>query len=137
MTSAPGTQQHILLVDDDDYFRVALSKSLRRRGYRIAEAENAEAALHFLKVTEQRPDLVLVDVVMPGMSGIKLAGHIARDYPDVKTLFISGYSFATLEREFDMSPDFLPFFLQKPFGMEALGAKMSEVLAGQAARGSR
>jgi CheY-like chemotaxis protein len=138
MTTAPfGAHQHILVVDDDDYFRVALARSLKRRGFQVAEAENGEAALRFLEVADQKPDLVLVDVVMPGMTGIMLAGRIASDFSGVKTLFISGYPFATLEREYGMSRDLLPCFLQKPFGMETLGAKLNELLAGQEARGPR
>jgi DNA-binding NtrC family response regulator len=129
--------QKILVVDDDDFFRFALSKSLKRRGFQIAEANCGEAALRILELADPKVDLVLVDVVMPGMTGITLAGRIESAHPGIKTLFISGYPFATLEREYGMSGDFLPYFLQKPFGMEALGAKVNEVLAWQEARGTQ
>jgi two-component system cell cycle response regulator CpdR len=74
-------------------------------------------------------NLVLADVVMPGMSGFTLAGHAARLDSGLKTLFISGYSFVTLARDYGMPRNLSPFFIQKPFGVEALTARLTEVLS--------
>ena len=120
--------QTILIVDDHDFVRLTLSKALRRRGFKIAGANSAKMALDVLAMTDKRVDLALIDVVMPEMSGFTLAERIDSLYAGCKILFMSGYPFETLEREYGMSANLLPFFLRKPFGTEVLVAKVNELL---------
>jgi CheY-like chemotaxis protein len=129
-----GGGQTILIVDDHDFVRLMLAKALRRRGFKIAEANTAKMALDVLAMTDKKVDLALIDVVMPEMSGFTLAEHIDSLYADCKFLFMSGYPFETLEREYGMSADLLPSFLRKPFGAGALVAKINELLGSQVTR---
>ena len=92
-------------------------------------------ALNVLAMPDKRMDLALIDVVMPEMSGLTLAGQIDSLYSKCKILFMSGYPFTILQREYGMSKDLLPFFLRKPFGAEALVAKVNELLGSQSTPG--
>jgi two-component system cell cycle sensor histidine kinase/response regulator CckA len=130
-----GRNQTILVVDDHDSVRLLLAKALRRRGFKIAEANSGVAALALLASMDTTLNLALIDVVMPGMDGLTLAKRIDSLYPDSKILFMSGYPFTTLEREHGMAADLQPFFLRKPFGAEILIAKVNELLASQMTRG--
>jgi len=82
----------ILLVEDEDAVRRLLAETLENQGYKIIEAENAEAALEALARLDGPLDLLLTDVVMPGLSGPELAERIRPRYPDTQVLFMSGYT---------------------------------------------
>jgi len=71
----------ILVVDDHDSIRLRLAKALRPRGFKVAEANSGVAALTILASMETKPNLVLIDVVMPGMDGPPLAKRIDGLYP--------------------------------------------------------
>ena len=131
-----GRNQTILVVDDHDSVRLLLAKVLRRRGFQIAEANSGVAALALLASMETKLNLALIDVIMPGMDGLTLAKRIDSLYPDTKILFMSGYTFATVEREHGMPADRLPFFLRKPSGADMLIAKVNESLESQMTRES-
>ena len=130
-----GRNQTILVVDDHDSVRLLLAKALRRRGFKIAEANNGAGAMALLASMETKLNLALIDVVMPGMDGLALAKRIDSLYPDSKILFMSGYPFATLERDHGMPADLMPFFLRKPFGAEMLLARVNDLLDNQTTRG--
>ena len=125
----------ILVVDDYDTIRLLLAKALRRRGFNVVEAASGAAALALLASMKTKLNLALIDVVMPGMDGPTLAKRIESLYPDSKILFMSGYPFAALEREHGFTADNLPFFLRKPFGADALIAKVNELLENEMTRG--
>jgi DNA-binding NtrC family response regulator len=118
----------VLVVDDDNLLRSALARMLKRRGFDSIPAESGDAALAILEEADRKIELVLADIVMPGMSGLTLAQRIGHRYLSTKTLFMSGFSFLTLQREYGMSADLLPYFLRKPFAAETLIAKLSELL---------
>jgi DNA-binding NtrC family response regulator len=80
----------ILVVDDDDPVRVMLARLLRTQGYTVLQAANAQEARTILE--EQRPNLVISDIVMPGESGIELRRAIATRWPGLPVILISGYS---------------------------------------------
>ena len=122
-----GARRKILFVDDHDSYRATVAEMLKRRGFDTTEAKNGEAALAILEQTGCIFDLVLTDVVMPGMNGVALASRVQSLHEGLKTLLISGYPPATLEGKFGMSTDLLPFFLSKPFTIEALCAKIAEI----------
>ena len=130
-----GGAQTILIVDDQDSFRRIMGRTLRRRGFEIAEASSGDAALSALAEMNRAVDLAVIDIVMPGMNGFALAERISRLYAGCKILFISGYPFATLERDYGMAAHLLPVFLPKPFGTEAFIAKVNELLGGGMTRG--
>ncbi len=125
-----GGRRKILVVDDHDLFRSTVAEILRRRGFDPTEAKSGEAALAILEQTHETFDLVVTDVVMPGMNGVILAGRIQALYAGLKILLMSGYPFAMLEREYGMSMDHLPFFLAKPFKIETLADKVDEMTNG-------
>lgn len=112
----------ILVVDDEESVRRVAARTLRRAGYRVAEAANADEALALVSRDPSVADLLLTDVMMPGLNGIELANCIVAARPDVRILFWSGamsLSNGTAAR--------VPrgaAFLQKPFSPEALGRRV-------------
>ncbi|MBW3553530.1 MAG: response regulator [Gemmatimonadetes bacterium] len=86
-----GTVSNVLVVEDEPRVRQLVAKVLRRRGFVVLEAGDAEAALRLFG--DQAPDiaLLLTDVVMPGMSGPQLADSLAAAHPQLKVIFMSGF----------------------------------------------
>lgn len=82
----------ILLVDDDEPVRRLVRRSLKARGHHIIEASSGPDALEVARGYRGDIDVLLTDVVMPGMSGIELAKSIVRDHPELQILFMSGYA---------------------------------------------
>jgi len=82
----------ILLVDDEPGVRAFANEVLRRSGYHVIAAESAEAALTFLEKAEEPIQLLVTDLVLPGMNGHELAVRVARDWPRVRVLLMSGYA---------------------------------------------
>ncbi|MCC7365596.1 MAG: response regulator [Dehalococcoidia bacterium] len=114
----------ILVVDDDDPVRVMLARLLRTQGYTVLQAAHAQEARAILE--EQRPNLVISDIVMPGESGIELRRAIARRWPDLPVILISGYS-AEGPAEFAARTAHTAF-VQKPFAADQLLTLVSETL---------
>ncbi|MBA3348180.1 MAG: PAS domain S-box protein [Actinobacteria bacterium] len=114
----------ILLVEDEDMIRSLVRDVLTRSGYTVLDAPSGDAALELLGASEATIDLLVTDVVMPGMSGPALAELVVGERPDVRVLFMSGY---TNEPEaVGGSPD--SAFIAKPFAPQALVAKIRDVL---------
>lgn len=116
----------ILLVEDEDVVRDLVRKMLEQGGYTILEARDGREALSLSKEHVAGIDLLLTDVVMPGMNGRELAERIWFTRPDTKVLYISGY---TDLRVFD--PEVLDSgsaFLHKPFTYAELAGKVREIL---------
>jgi signal transduction histidine kinase len=82
----------LLLVEDNDLVRRVTAESLRRRGYTVVEARSAEEALELSATGRAQFDLLVTDVVMPGLSGPNLAARLVRLHPQLKVLYISGYT---------------------------------------------
>lgn len=87
-----GGSETLLLVEDNDLVRQVTAESLRRRGYTVFEARNAEEALEWSATARVNFDLLVTDVVMPGLSGPNLAARLVRLHPQLKVLYISGYT---------------------------------------------
>jgi DNA-binding NtrC family response regulator len=85
-------ESFILLVDDDDVMRGVTRRTLELRGYDVVEAHDGEEALALLGRHAARVRMVLCDLVMPKMNGWVLGGLISGDYPEMKVLYMSGYS---------------------------------------------
>ena len=119
----------VLLVEDEDAVRVFGARALRNKGYNVLEARSGEAALELLQ-GDSGPtvDLIITDVVMPQMDGPTLIRQVLQFRPDVKVIFISGY---TEDRFRHAVADGIPIeFLPKPFSLKQLASKVKEVLGG-------
>lgn len=116
----------ILLVEDEDAVRMFASRALRNKGYTVLEARHGENALEVLEGHQGRIDLVVSDVMMPGMDGPTMLKHIRDKRPSLKAVFISGYSEERLKETFETSNDI--HFLAKPFSLKQLAEKVKEVL---------
>lgn len=115
----------ILLVEDEENVRRVTGRLLERLGFRVLLASSAEEALELYEGRGVRPDLVLTDVVMPGLTGFELAERLRASDPDLPILFTSGYT----SRELGRTPDAPPSpFLPKPFSMEELDRSVREAL---------
>jgi len=125
-TQAVGGSETLLLVEDEDPLREATAEFLRSIGYKVSSARNGEEALENLRAGSGKFDLLVSDVVMPHMSGPRLAEITASRWPQVKMLFLSGYGESVVLQKglLDMNEH----FLQKPFPMPLLAAKIREVL---------
>jgi len=118
----------VLLVEPDELVRGLTGRVLAACGYQVWEAAQASDALERLRQQNQPPQLLLTEVVMPDMSGRELADRIAAIQPDVRVLFMSGYSDETVESSGVSGYD--GTFLRKPFTPEVLTRRIREVLTG-------
>ena len=116
----------ILLVEDEDAVRMFGARALRNKGYTVLEADCGEMALDLLESGEQSIDLMVTDVVMPGLDGPALAQRIQAKRSDIKVIFISGYAEDAFRSTVDGNTNFLP----KPFNLSQLAAKVKEVMDG-------
>jgi two-component system cell cycle sensor histidine kinase/response regulator CckA len=116
----------ILLVEDEHVVRDMIRLGLERRGYRVAAAASAEAAIEFLGVPDAEVDLLLSDVVMPGMDGPALLEHVRLTRPGLPAIFMSAYAASAIERP--PIPDGV-ILLEKPFTGARLDEAIRKVLA--------
>jgi two-component system cell cycle sensor histidine kinase/response regulator CckA len=116
----------ILVVEDEEIVRGLVQKVLRMQGYRVLAAERGDEALRICQEQEQEIDLLLTDVVMPGMSGRELAEQAAVMRPEMKVLFMSGYTDDAVVRHRVFDTEIA--FIQKPFTPAALASKVQDVL---------
>ena len=114
----------ILLVDDDPQVRAAIGRGLAALGYVVREAESGPAALALLR--EERPQLVILDYLMPGMDGAETAREIANLEPDLPIVFSTGH--AALRTLRTAAGDGAAV-LEKPFTLAELDALIKETLA--------
>jgi len=124
--AAEGGTETILLVEDEDSVRQLVRETLQARGYRVVEAENGAAGLSAASLHTGVIDLIITDVVMPGMSGHELAQQLAQSRPETKVLYLSGYTEDAITTEGTLEGG--KAFLQKPFTLQNLSRKVREVL---------
>ena len=122
----PGRGELVLVVDDDAAVLRTLGKTLRRRGYRALEAVGAEAALRLASELMEPIDLVVTDVVMPDMSGFRLVEMLMEVQPELRALYISGYS--SEEVRWSGVPGVVKAFLPKPISIHDLVAAVRSSL---------
>lgn len=108
----------VLLVEDEAPVRAFASRALRMRGFTVVEAENAENALKMLEDPQLEVDVFVTDVVMPGMDGPSWVKRALMDRPNVRVIFVSGYSEEALVEEQKRIPNSI--FLPKPFSLNDL-----------------
>jgi DNA-binding NtrC family response regulator len=109
-------KNHVLIVDDEDLYRRALERILRRQGHTISSACNGADALEF--VANQSVDLVLCDIKMPGMNGLDVVKRIHEIRPDLPCIVITG--FGSSERSLEALGAGAFWYLEKPFEQERL-----------------
>ncbi len=119
-----GTER-ILLVEDEDAVRTFSQRALTNKGYQVLTAESGESALALMEKQENKHlDLLVTDVVMPVMDGPTLAQRMRQNNPDLRIIFISGYTEDKLKDYMGSNT----FFLPKPFTLKQLAAKVKDVL---------
>ena len=122
----PTGSETVLLVEDDDQLRKLVGGYLERIGYRVLAAANAEEARTLSVATTDPIHLLLTDVVMPGESGRQLADRMLISRPEIRVLFMSGYTdrsivdLGILDRGFQ--------YMQKPFTPAVLARRVRDVL---------
>lgn len=136
-TSAPIPPGHgplILLVEDEVPVRELTAELLKRRGYRVIKANDADEALRLWETCGAVPDLLLTDVVMPGrMNGHELAQTLQCLNPELKVIYTSGYSPDLVRETLERDPGTV--FLSKPYHPRALFEAVERCLGGAAANG--
>lgn len=118
--------EHVLLVEDDASVRELTVLILKRLGYAVWSAPNGEEALKFAAEEGRTIDLLITDVIMPGMNGRELAQRLAAICPKMKILFASGYAEDVVVHRGLV--DEQVNFIAKPYSMQALAAKIRQVL---------
>jgi len=123
----PRGSETILLVEDAELVRNLARQVLETAGYRVLSAESAEAAIDLCEtINGDRIDLLLTDVVMPGMSGNEMSGILLKKRPGMPVLYMSGYTDEAIVQHGVLEAGIN--FLQKPFTPGALASKVREVL---------
>jgi CheY-like chemotaxis protein len=119
-------QETILLVEDETNLRRLARQYLETQGYKILEAEDGAAALQIVDGYAGAIDLLLTDIIMPGVNGRELAEHVTQLLPNVRVLYMSGYTENAVGH--DGTLDAGINLLQKPFSLPALKDRVREVL---------
>jgi two-component system NtrC family sensor kinase len=120
-----GSQETVLVVEDDPDVRAYVAETLSTLNYRVKQAADAEAAIHILN--DSTPiDLLLTDVVMPGMNGRALANVALQSRPGLKVLYMTGYSRNAIVHQGRLDPGVS--LIQKPFSQNVLAQHIRKVL---------
>lgn len=117
----------VLLVEDEDMVRTVAERALTRAGYTVTSAADGDEGLEYVE-TGREFDLVVSDVVMPGMDGPAMVREIRKRHADLPVLFMSGYAEEQLRKEIDLAQ---VHFLPKPFTVQQITDKVGAVLAGR------
>jgi CheY-like chemotaxis protein len=123
---APRGTETLLLVEDDEEVRRLALRVLRASGYRVLDAADGNDAIRTAEACGGTIDLLITDVVMPGMGGRQLAERLREVTPDLPVLYVSGYTDDAVVRD-SVERDELDF-LQKPYSPTALAQKIREML---------
>ncbi len=130
--SVSGGSERILVVEDDEGVRALTCEVLEERGYDVVSASDGEHAIEIVKRKQLEAELLITDVVMPRMNGRELAGRLRDRRPELKVLYMSGYSARVMSHRGLVQDE--AQLLQKPFTPRSLADKVREVLDGALAR---
>jgi two-component system, cell cycle sensor histidine kinase and response regulator CckA len=122
----PGGSETILVVEDEHDLKLMTQELLQERGYRVLTAGNGIDALEVSRAHAGKIDLLITDVIMPGMGGRDLAVRLEGERPDLRVLYVSGYTDDAIVHHGVLSADLA--FMQKPFTSEGLARKVRELL---------
>jgi CheY-like chemotaxis protein len=123
---APDTKNHILLVDDEELVRKVCDQMLSHLGYKVTTARNGTEAIEYYRKAWDRIDLVIMDMVMPDLSGRDTYLAMREINPKIRSILSSGYSIDHPEQE--TLNEGVVSFIQKPFNMDELSEKVAEAL---------
>jgi CheY-like chemotaxis protein len=123
----PSRPTSILLVEDDARVRVFAQKVLVRLGHTVHAFPNGEAAVAAVGSLQPAPEVLITDVIMPGMNGHVLAQRIAESLPAIRVLFASGYTQNVIVNQGVLKEGIE--FLAKPYSVEQLARRIAELLA--------
>ena len=121
-----GGCETVLLVEDEESVRELVRVTLASRGYKVLEAEDGERGLRIAEAFKEHIDILITDVVMPGIGGRELAQKLLALRPGISVLYLSGYTEDAVVTPGAMGPS--TAFLQKPFTLQNLAKKVREVL---------
>jgi two-component system cell cycle sensor histidine kinase/response regulator CckA len=121
-----GGSETVLVAEDEEAVRHLVCRVLRAKGYRVLEARHAEAALELAAAAAEPIDLLLSDLVMPGLGGRALADRLLNARPGLRVLFITGYAAEAVERQGRLPAGH--GLLEKPFTADQLAHKVRETL---------
>jgi PAS domain S-box-containing protein len=124
--SAPGGSESVLLVEDEDALRRMITTLLSTRGYQVTAASNPEEALRRVREASGQFELIVSDVVMPGMSGRDMVDQVRKEWPGIPVLFVSGYA-GDMVLEHGVSGEQVAF-LAKPFTLDELLGRVRSML---------
>jgi DNA-binding NtrC family response regulator len=121
-----ATGKTVLVLDDEPDVRKVVSAMLTSNGYTVLTANSGENAIKIFKKRKQPVDLLLLDVVSPGLAGPVVAERLAGLQPGLRVLFMSGYDATSVVRRYVVEKGFA--LLKKPFTADELAKKVREVL---------
>ena len=125
-TDIPGGTETVLIVEDEDILRNLCVQILEQLGYRVLQARNGAEAIAEAQGYGDRIDLLLTDVVMPGMNGRDLATQLVLHHPEMRVLFTSGYTENAIVHHGVLDDEVS--FLGKPYSPSSLAKKIRKVL---------
>ncbi len=115
----------ILLVEDEAPVRIFSARALRNKGYIVLEADSGENGLEVFEKHKDEIDIIITDVIMPGMNGPTMVEHILKQNPKLTVIFMSGYAEDAFINTYGSEREFN--FLPKPFTLKQLAGKVKEV----------
>jgi two-component system cell cycle sensor histidine kinase/response regulator CckA len=124
--SMPHGRERILVVDDAPSICMLVTDALQPLGYQVLEAHSAKDAIEIARSKEEKIDLLLTDVIMPEMNGKELADELKESRPDMKVIFMSGYTNNVILQERIMESGLM--LINKPLIPNVLARKLREVL---------
>jgi len=125
---AAGQGETVLVVEDDEHVRAMCARFMTRAGYNTLHAASGDEVLFILEAHEGEVDLLITDVVLPGMSGKEVAQHLCEQFPRMAVLFMSGHSHEAVLEYGVLSKD--ARFIQKPFTVDDLLRRVRSALEG-------
>jgi DNA-binding NtrC family response regulator len=123
---SPSGHETILLVEDEPDILTMTMDMLERQGYRVMAANSPVEAIRLASEYKGELNLLMTDVIMPGMNGRDLAKSLLALHPQLKRLFMSGYTSDVIAHHGVLNEEL--HFIQKPFSMQNLATKVREVL---------
>ena len=117
----------ILIAEDDDSMRSFLARALRKAGHQVEDAADDLEAEACITESEEEFDLLIADIVMPGIDGVELARRACVDRPELRVMFITGFAAVALQARRTQPRD--TRILSKPFHLRDLVDQVEEILA--------
>ena len=126
--AAPSRRHTVLVVEDEQDLRTLVASVLTEYGYKVVTAANGTKAIALIEKMDTPPDLLLTDVVMPGMSGPMLADQLLAKFSGARVLFMSGYDERQVVQRYVVEKGFA--LITKPFQLHNLCAAVKRAMEG-------